>query len=144
MGGNLEGKLVTPLDGQIHREAIGFTHLGNNRIDLYFVNSFEVQSQNLVRNVVRHDFKLLRCDYESRLSFKNTRISKYNAKRSESHSSIKSTRIPKGNLKRSIRLTCATSGFNARIGPMITWKVCEVQVKRVVSQVSPIDRFKLY
>ncbi|KAF7839110.1 uncharacterized protein G2W53_007592 [Senna tora] len=86
------------------------THLWNNTFNLYFFNSFEIQSAFLVLNVVRHDFTLLPCDHESHSSIKSAQIPKYKAKQLESHSRINSTRIPKYKAKRStyreaIRLT---------------------------------------
>ncbi|KAF7835290.1 uncharacterized protein G2W53_010149 [Senna tora] len=64
------------------REAIGLTHLCNNWFDLYFLNSFEIQSQFSFQNVFRHDFTTLPCDHEWDSSNKPNRVSKYNAKRS--------------------------------------------------------------
>ncbi|KAF7839119.1 uncharacterized protein G2W53_007601 [Senna tora] len=87
------------------------THL-YNKFALYFLNSFQIQSQFLVQNVFRHDFTLLPSDHESHWSIKCSRNPKNNAKRStqlhtlpcdhESHKSIKSPQTAKHNAKRSI------------------------------------------
>ncbi|KAF7824004.1 uncharacterized protein G2W53_022148 [Senna tora] len=61
---------------------MGLTHLCYNLFDLYFLNSFEIQSRFSVQNVFTHDLTLLPCNHESHSTIKTTWIPKYNAKRS--------------------------------------------------------------
>ncbi|KAF7808148.1 uncharacterized protein G2W53_040309 [Senna tora] len=74
-------------------------------LNLYFLSSFEIQSQFSIYYVFRHDLTHLPCDHGPDSSIKSTRTPNYNAKRSEPRSSIKSNWIPKHNGKRSVCLT---------------------------------------
>ncbi|KAF7839143.1 uncharacterized protein G2W53_007625 [Senna tora] len=69
-------RALNPIKFTKQREAIDLTHFCNNTFDLYFFNSFEIQSRFSVQNVFTHDFTHLQRHHESHSRIKSSRIPK--------------------------------------------------------------------